>query len=256
MKKIFAIVLSALLCLSLFMVAGCGSAFDADYKETDAETMNEIVDKVEDAEEGTSIDYFKGVKLVIDVKMNMSVQGKTESMAVKSNMVMTAVDDNLIMSGEIKADTDDGKVDGKVYYSDGWLYANGTYKDNQIKMKQAMPIEYFIGHYTDGAEQMMDIAFAMRQFGSLEGAKFFQAEKDGNTYIKFTFESAEMGKVEMYFIFNADFNLIGFKMQSSGKMELDGGSMESKMLISMEPYSGSINLPSDLDTYEEGEFNN
>ncbi len=256
MKKIFAIVLSALLCLSLFMVAGCGSAFDANYKETDAETMNEIVDKAEDAEAGTSIDYFKGVKLVIDVEMKMSAQGKTESMAVKGNMVMAAIDEKLAMSGEIKANGDGENVDGKVYYSDGYLYANGTYKNNTVKMKQEMPIEYFIDRYTDGAEQMMDIAFAMRQFGSLEGAKFFQAEKDGNTYIKFTFESAEMGKVEMYFIFNADFNLIGFKMQSSGKMELGGGSMESKMLISMEPYSGSINLPSDLDTYEEGEFDN
>ena len=255
MKKIFAIVLSALLCLSLFMVAGCGSAFDANYKETDAETMNAIVNQAYEAEEGTRINYAKGVKVALEMEMKMTANGKTENVSVKSNMVMTAVDDNLIMSGEIKANGDGENVDGKVYYSDGWLYANGTYKDNQIKMKQQKPIDAFIDEFSKDSTMFMDIQNAFEHVANIESIKYYSAVKDGNTYVKFAYEEVQMGKGEIYFIFDADFNLIGFKMEGSSKMDMGQfGSMESKMFISYEPYSGSVNLPSDLDTYEEGQF--
>ena len=257
MKKIFAIVLSALLCLSLFMVAGCGSAFDADYKETDAAAVSQIVTKATEAEEGTKIDYSAGVKVYMDIDMNMTAGGKTESVKINSSMYFKAANDNAAMYGEVKGEGQGENLNAKVYYSDGYLYTNGTSEGKTVKTKQAISIESVIAEFDmTRSTTLMDIRAAFASVANIEGVKYYTAEKDGNTYIKFTFESAEMGKGEMYFIFNADFNLIGFKMQSSGKMELDGGSMESKMLISMEPYSGSINLPSDLDTYEEGEFDN
>ena len=49
MKKLLAVVLGLVMCLSVSMLAACGSAFDGDYKETDASSVSAFAEKVDEA---------------------------------------------------------------------------------------------------------------------------------------------------------------------------------------------------------------
>ena len=239
MKKLLAVVLGLVMCLSVSMLAACGSAFDGDYKETDASSVSAFAEKVDEA--GLeSISYESGIKTYIEFK-GSSIEGNFN---IKNTMYFGLKDNKLAMNGEVASD----EMNAKVYYADGYMYFNGKYDNVTAKFKQEMGIEELIGSYgeTDSLSQI-NLSDAIAQYSS-ENVKFYMATEKGVTKIKLEVKST-YGNVSIYYIFNADnYALQGFKMDMESNFE--GFKMKGTMYA--ESWNGNINLPSDLASYPEG----
>jgi len=247
MKKLLAVVLGVVMCLSVSLLAACGSAFDGDYKETSAASVSEFAAKVDEA--GLDdISYGSGIKTYLEFETS----GDGESMSIKNTMYFALKDNKLAMngdvSGKVKSSTTNMDVNAKIYYSDGYMYYNGKYMNIDAKFKQAMGIEELIGSYGEtGSLSQVKLSDAVVQYTSDTTRFYMTTDNNGVTKIRLNVQS-EYGKIAIYYIFGSDYALQGFKMEIETNFE--GAKVKGTMYA--EPWNGNINLPSDLASYPEG----
>lgn len=268
MKKLF----KTLVCLTLALVmcfglTACGE-FSGDFKTVaSADEINTTFTKVEqaDGKADTETGYqlkatFKGAFENEAGKGNidMSMKGK---ISIKDG-VKSSIESKMTFSGSSSiGETSisfESASDVAVYTGDGAMYTNmvisvnGTETDNsKTKMNFGTDLQSAIDNFADmvaeGAEGFDFFSMTSAQLES-EGIKVYIDSSDKGTKIKFEFDDTSKGDNSVFgkgtaiYSFGANNLLRGYRME----YELQG----LKVFVELKPYSGSVKLPSDLDTYK------
>ena len=263
MKKILAISLVLMLAVGCFCLTGCGDAtFGGNYQEATAEDVQTIVDSAKFQQGVQDITAQEGYEMIIDVYSKMD----SNVFDVNMNLKFVNEDNNPKMQGTVDAKMNfsygnqsvDMGAKGDVYYADGYTYANETVKANGQSISQKVKQEGdWSEYYSDYLEKIMDMAnqydlgSLIQMAGVSDTVKVSIATDDG-TKIKFESvvnEEGSSGRMEVIFVFDADYNLIANKINIDSSYTYEGSTTTIKMNITNKPYTGTINLPGDLNTY-------
>ena len=266
MKKLF----KTLICLTLALVmcfglTACGE-FSGDFKTVaSADEINTTFTKVEqaDGKADTETGYqlkatFKGAFENEAGKGNidMSMKGKV---SIKDG-VKSSIESKMTFSGSstLGGTSISYESSSDVYTGDGAMYTkmvislNGTETVNsKTKMDFGADLQSVIDTFAEmtaeGAEGLDFFSMTSAQLEA-EGIKVYIDSSDKGTKIKFEFDDTSKGDNSVFgkgtaiYSFGANNLLRGYKIS----YEVQG----LKVFIELKPYSGSVKLPSDLDTYE------
>lgn len=251
MKKILSVLLVAILAIGCFALVGCGdNTFGGNYEEATATDVQNFANEVAQAEGVTEIDIADGYALYIDV------YAPSGAMTVDAtlDMQIKAVDGAIQMQGKMDANMSSSSITqkskGTCYWVDGVVYENvnvtatmgGQTQSGSMKMKYAMPeFEDFVGEYASIAEGL-DFAGLVEMSISNEAIGLSMVRDDNGTKIKFVIPENEAMAGEVVFVFDASYNL------TSMKIDIEAG--ETSMLMTYKPWNGNINLPGDLNSYQ------
>jgi hypothetical protein len=242
--------LSVIMALSTAMMFGCGekSAFDGNYQEVagDGPEMTALYTAHVDADV-KEIAMGSGVTFKVDYKMTYD----GESMTVKMTMNMLEIDGTLQMQGSMNMSMPGMNVTADIWYKDGYIYMNGALGGQTQKAKMQMTLEEFVGENT-GSEVDTSLSFinSFEGWFGEEGVKIFIDDSGETKKVKFNIEdNSSSTDMDLYFLFDADYNLIGAKTTMSIESAYRGNIDTS---VEMTAFKGTtLNFPSDLDSYIE-----
>lgn len=252
MKKLLLVMLSVIIALSTAMMFGCGetSIFDGNYQEvglesTEMSTFSEAVISAEQHQ--LQLGSGMKVKVVLDVKEG------DDSMYVKMDMDLLEVEQSLQMQGSMNMKMQGMDTTATLWHKDNYMYMNASAQGQTVKRKMPVTIDEFIGDQTGGMLNM-DFSFieTLENYSSQEGVKFYL--EDGEQYKKFKIEVPQTQvegmtmEASVYFLFDADYKLVGVKSKVVNDMGAEG---KFDVALEITPWEGTINLPSDLDSYIE-----
>lgn len=257
MKKLVALMLTVLIGTCAIMFAGCGSSFDGNYKEVEKGEVQTFSDEVSKTEgnAGVSIDYSKGFSL----SANYELKTAGVSMSAKVEAKVVAVDEKVEMSGKVETNVG-AKMNGEVYYKDGYGYVNVSTNGISAKLKSKASVDEILGSYTkldDG--DYCSLPELLVEFGGIDGVKFYMDKTDAGCKIKIVVPEMEksaseagIGKVtvkgEFYLVYDAQNRLTAVKA-SMETIQKSGNDNLLKISFVAEPFSGKVSFPSDLDSY-------
>lgn len=263
MKKMLALALGVFMIVGATLFVGCGSksVFDGNYEEVQVSEVQDFVTELQEAEKSTRMDYLVGS--AVKYSMEMEEDGATMEMSIDVKVV-TGSENNSQFSGSVKEksyypNTEErgDEFSGNIYYKDGYMYFNGTVDGKTKKYKNEIDIE-------DTLYQMnsinQDIVTIISFIEAGEGYKCFMDSSDNGTKIKVTYERTETSesgsaeeKSEVIFVFDKDKNMTAMKISGYERIKDANGKITGNVEIEMtiESWSGTISLPSDLDTYLE-----
>ena len=247
MKRFLSIAVSLALCIGIVFMTGCGSVFDGNYTEVTSEEAQTFIEEVSASAEDT-LDYGDGVAAniymkdnltEINMKFNAAYSGGEFQMSGNMNSKVT-VGGQSISSGT------------EYYYKGDTMYMKVTSGKESVKMKMTVPFDDFISDTTDGVASDMSFSEVINRFIDVEGLKISMDKGDG-TVSKIKIEvpagtvitGTEFEKLEYYFVFDANYKLTAAKAVTKVKE----GEEIMEMELSIESWSGTVNLPGDLDSY-------
>ena len=243
MKKIVSLVMAVMLCCVLIACGGeKDNTFSGKYTASTQEDIQAVQAKVEEAGiAGSEIDYNTGV--AIEAVVKTSVMGESSKISMKMKCIMQ--DDMLVMQGSMKMKVSGLNIDANIWFANDMMYMSAMGE----KMKMEMDINDYIAENV-GAE-VMDLASILEEYGQSTEIQYYTCEtKDGITKIKIEVPATEEGSFVFYLVYNADYTLNAIKMET--KMSTIGEEME--MTMSIKPWTGTVNLPNDLDSYVTMEY--
>lgn len=249
MKKFITAFLCLTLCLFSITFFGCGNdAFAGNYKEATKEDVTLYAQEITDKEAKTTIDYSTGVEMKLDTNMTID----SVAMNAKIDFKMALVNDSLAMSGNMKATMNGQDVNSAVYYNNGYFYTNVSVVGVDVKIKQKVGIEEFIGSNFDVyAPEIAGIDLESLNLNSLlamtaeyENVKFYIDSNEKEIKVKAVAvipaetDGGEDLTVNYYVLLDANKNLLGAKIEFGSKTY---GSFNA----SIAPYSGKVDIPKD-----------
>lgn len=264
MKKFVNVILSVILSLSLLAFTACdgsdnANVFEADYKEASVAELASIATDVDASSASDEIDFNSGVKIVLDV----DVMGTKAQMEMKTKKA----DDELLMQGSVLTKTSYGnsnlEITGDIYYKAGKLYSNSTTKtsiadtvvsETTNKSKMTTTLEEYLDGFTDISMIELDFEEAIENFEDTENVKFFLAKSKSKTNVKMEITNYTEDETTLngsiVFAFDKNYKLIGYLIDVTiNAPNFLGASETYKTYMSVEPYSGDVTIPTDLDTY-------
>lgn len=273
MKKLVALMLTLLIGTCAIMFTGCGSAFDGNYKEVEKGEVKTFSDEVSKTEnnEGVSIDYSKGFSLSTNYEMKTSSLTSTAKVEAKA----IAVDGKLEMSGKVETSTNgelmgvkaDVKLNGEVYYKDGYAYTNISTSGISAKIKAKSSVDEVLGKYMGSIDEgtYCSLPQLLVEYGDKTGVKFYMDKTDAQCKIKIVVPEMEeddpelkelgLGKVavkgEFYLVYDAQNKLTAVKA-SAEMYSKENKANYIKVNFVAEPFGGKISFPNDLDSYSVG----
>ena len=277
MKKLFTITLWLVTAICALTFSGCGNSyFNGNYSQTSKEDVIAYADDLSSS--SNDINYIDGYKLEIELDVSMN-EGDAFFTDVETEIMLKLVnvEDSLQMQGEIDMDmsTDGVKtgISGDVYLKDGWLYTDGKLTANgtsvTTKTKQQTNVDDFIDDMLAGFDYLINVDI----FDALDLDEVYDCDIEiywekttEETKIKIvvpknTYSIEEYGEVyagnisgEFYFIYDSNNKLTAmmFEMESTQTTSQDGvllSAIEYEIKYSITPYSQSISMPSNLDSY-------
>ena len=262
MKKFINVLLSLILALSLLVFTACdentGNIFEADYKEASVAELATLVNSVDASTNGDEVNFNDGVKLVL----NANIMGTTIQMDLKTQKT----EDDLLMEGSVLTAatyaTYTNEIQGKVYYKGGYLYTDSSSSvklDDQVisqefsKTKQAYTLDEYLEVFTELSIIELDIEEMLDQFEETENVKYYVAKTNTKTNVKIEITNfSEDGTTvngSVVFVFDANYKLIGYMMDATISATYFGETETYNTYMSFEPWSGTVNIPSDLSDY-------
>ena len=243
MKKLLTIMLCLILTISASTMFGCQkSIFDGNYTETSKTEVATLASNIADADGGEEMDYAQGTKL----SLNASIVNGEESLSLKMDIKTIAKDNDFKMEGSIDFSYPSQTVAGELFYAEGCLYLNS----NSGKIKQQIDYNAFFDEYLNSTFAIpFAISDLLGQLSLNPNVKCFVDDKTDVKKIKIEFESSTEGTGKAVFVYNAQYKLIALSYDIS--LEINTGDTSTKISagFSIEPWSGSISTPTDLDTY-------
>lgn len=251
MKKLLTLVMCLVLAIGVMGFTACGdSTFKGDYKEVDKEKAAAFAATIDS--EGMALNLQSGIELEFSMEYGSGSNSYLMEINVKS--AYTA-QQQVEVEGSWKTKMGGETEKGDIYYSDGYAYMN---MDGN-KIKQAVNYEMLFGYvmsnsasseFTD-IQELIDYLDVEPTSGSV---KVYLDESETVNKLKvefndFVFEGIKMDG-ECYFVYNADGVLTAYK--ADVKMTESG--MEGSFYMMIKAYDGKISLPSDLDSYQEGQL--
>lgn len=300
MKKLLTVLLAAVMAAACcFGLTACGdSTFNGNYKEVSAEEQQAFVQAASEAEQNT-ISLVNGADLSVTAKGTMEGVKVDVSLSLKAAAVGEGDDADFQAEGSVKAKVEQpatsadagedasgfmlGNVnaDLKVYYTQGYGYANGTVQigdteegKTTLKNKTAIDLSDLsdiLGMASSVSEDVGQYA-GLLQGGLLDSvmnmSAWMQLDQSGNNSINVLFDldnkkvKADIAITDegatvngtLYLVFDENYNLIAIKA------DINIANAESKeeltVNVTFKGYNGKINLPaaSELETYEEAEL--
>ncbi len=247
MKRFLSIAVSLALCIGIVFMTGCGSVFDGNYTEVTSEEAQTFIEEVSSSsdsdigyDDGITANFFiKNAHNELTMKFNAAYSGGELQMSGNMNSKVT-VGDQSISSGT------------EYFYKDDTMYMKVTSGKESIKMKMTIPFDEFITDTTGGISGEMAFDEVIAQFINIEGFKMSMDKGDG-TVVKVkievpagtVIEGTAFEKLEYYFVFDANYKLTAAKAVTKVKE----GEEIMEMELSIESWSGTVNLPGDLDSY-------
>lgn len=162
MKKFLALIVSALLAVTLFAFAGCGNegVVSGNYKEVTADELKVALDDVD----ATKIsEGLKGYEIAS--KFDVQSNGSTALVANISLNDKTVYDENNDLKGNgtlslnFKYGDDEFTANGNSYISDGYVYTDTSGKTNgEEQPRQKLKFEY--GGVLDYVKNLLPVTFA------------------------------------------------------------------------------------------------
>lgn len=268
MKKLITIMLCLILSLSVFATVGCGggSVFNGNYKEATETEVEAFAQAVAEAEKGEEFNYNSGVKLELEISVesseyNMDLSAEIKSIAVEEKLQMAG---EMTMSGIMPGAEEEVEESNsaKIYYVDDYMYLDTKIEGEEMKIKQPMTVDEFIGSAGSmgnmgdmglDLDSVTSLSQLLESMGEIPNVKISIDNGKSNNKIKIEATDEEMGAVgTAILVYDASYNLIAAKVEMEMSMQIsDTESMAMSTSVVIEPWSGSIDLPSDLDTYTE-----
>lgn len=248
MKKLLTVTLCLILAISTAMMFGCEkSAFDGDYTEATATEVSAMAEQIAQAEGGEELDYSQGVKLVFDMDMS---DGETTG-GIEMNLKAIAVDNDLQMSGTMALVEGEESSSAEIYFAQEYIYTSATYEGQTVKIKMPMSIDDFIGNYAGsaGTDVTYSIADVMEMVEGEENVKWYVEDKEDVKKIKVEYAEEGMGELKVVLVYNAEYKLTAMSYEMNMSQTVGEETMELTLKMTVEPWSGTIELPSDLNTY-------
>lgn len=266
MKKILAVLLVAVLAIGCFALTACGgdATFGGNYEEATAEDILVFATEAENAGGSSDIDLADGCEVKMIVKnmpqpmapygygvadMEMTLRIVSENGAMKAEG--TAKGKTKLTSGMYSGMESD--TTGKVYWTDGYMYVTedvtqrfqGQTATGNVKNKMPVTLDaYLDGQMSelDGFdfEELVPMALTLGEKMGLSIAR-----DENSTKIKFVIPENNSVGGEIIFVFDANYNLTSMRYD----VTIGSGEDAFEMDITYKPYSGSVSLPNDLDTY-------
>lgn len=247
MKKVLTIILSLVLTLSVALFSGCGdsSLFSGKYTEVQASELTTFAAEVDAAEGGDEIDYDGGINVYVKMDVTQTIETVTNSQSVTMDLKAIAENNELKMQGDVTNKTNGVKQTGSMYYYQDYMYMDGGVSG---KYKMPIGLDDYINLNLAGAigtgtflslEDLLE-----ESIGEGETLKFYQDNSGEDTKIKVEYSAQGRG-FSLVFIYNAQKKLVAYRM--SAHFEEEGFS--GAVVIEYKPWTGSITLPTDLNTY-------
>ncbi len=252
----------------MILATACGgsSSFDGDYKEATKEDLQAFSKELETVENAEELDFSKGLKLDFEMITEATGEGSLE---MKMNLKTAVKDNDLQMAGEAKMAMTGGEEEMpeenvSVYFKNGKCYASM----GDLKIVDTIEVDDVIDEfYSDAFEQVLELDDLVEQFNYYgDNVKYSMDKNDKTVKIKFEFEGqvnqpvAPSVTMDMdvecvaVLVFDAQTKaLIAYKYESTmeGSTTTPTGEYAVNAYVSMsiEPWEGEIEFPSDLDTY-------
>ena len=277
MKKLFTITLWLVTAICALTFSGCGNSyFNGNYSQTSKEDVIAYADNLSSS--SNDINYIDGYKLEIELDVSMN-EGDAYSIDLETEIMLKLVnvENSLQMQGEIEMDmTTEGVetgISGDVYLKDGWLYTDAKLKANgtsvSTKTKEQTGVDDFVEEMLAGFDYLINVDI----FDALDLDEVYDCDIElywekttEETKIKIvvpknTYSIEEYGEVyagnisgEFYFIYDSNNKLTAmmFEMESTQTTSQDGvllSAIEYEIKYSITPYSQSISMLSNLDSY-------
>ncbi len=256
MKKLLAVVLCLFITIGCMTMSGCkeDSVFDGNYTEVDQASITAFATEVENKE--TVVDLDDGVKMTFD--MNISVDGETIS-DIEMTLFTALFNNKIQMQGEMDmkvpmgADDDLETISSDIWYEDDYMYMKSSYDGQDVKYKMEMGIEDFISDYTNGVSEPENLDDLLEMYKEAEGIKYYLDQTETISKIKIEIPEVivdgEKIKLTAAFVYDAEQTLYAVMMDMEMSVEYLGETMDTRIYITIEQWSGEIELPSDFDEY-------
>ncbi|MBQ8426517.1 MAG: hypothetical protein IJX16_02015 [Clostridia bacterium] len=273
-NKLFAVLLCLVVAFSATSLVACGGNdneyFNGDYQASSQEEVTTFSQTIADNTSATSIDWYKGYSIDFTLSGNMGGGDVTVDMDYKVGVK----DDELAAAGNIELTDVAMNISGGIYYLDGYNYINGSVgavggTSVSGKYKQSMSYEEFMEEYGLDSVLIENLGDVLPYLAMYDEVNYFV--DNGEETIKVKIEMPNQTITQEYegvtqtstgsgtyvFVYDTEYNLIGFyaDMTSNSTFTSPSGSGQTTMsaTLSITPYEGAIELPSDLDTYLLGE---
>ncbi len=262
MKKLLTTILCLVLTMSIVLATGCkednlsDKIFEGNYTEVQASEITAFNATV--GESGKEVDMSKGIKF--EFIQNEMDDDEYEKINVSFNTSL--LDEIFVMKGRItqeeKDDGNDKNIDADIYYSGDTLYCN----DGVSKTCQKIPLKSYISSMTMGfsALTLENVETVISRLLNIKEFKYYKEVGESVTKIKFEFSEREdlderKSGIILFTYNNTQNNLIAVNV----KIVEDSTSIFDKdeydeTIMNIEGWSGDIDLPADLDTYQSTAF--
>lgn len=243
MRKILALILSLVVCVGMFSLVGCG---DGNYQEVSAQEIMQIAEQMDAVEIDGPLMVDLGNGLELDFALEMSYGGY--SYKTNLNAKFKRVDQNIEYAAILSGVAPEGTNNASMYYKDGYLYSANNFAGGVVKTKQKYNLgEAFdqidLESFSQGLYEMDDLIEEMQYIG--DALKCYIDKSGDTTKIKIEIKMEEAGEtmsMVMKYEIDAGYKLISYSA------DVNMGSMGT-LTASMAPWSGTIDFPSDLETY-------
>lgn len=270
-KRLLAILLCMALAVSTMSLVACdgGNAyFNGDYQASSEEEITTFSQTVADNANATNIDWYKGYSIDFTMSGNMGGGDVNVDMDYKVGVK----DDELAVAGNIELTDVAMTISGGLYYLDGYNYINGSVgvvggASASGKYKQGMSYEDFLEEYGLDSVLIEDLAEVIPHLAMYDEINYFIDEGEETIKVKIEIPNQTItqeygnatqtttGSGTYVFVYDTEYNIIGFyaEMVSNSTYTSPEGSGQTTMsaTLSIMPYEGAIELPSDLNTYLE-----
>lgn len=254
MKKFLATILCCLLAVSAFLMTGCSSVFDGNYTEATEQELSTFSQSVAANPTNEEFDYASGlsakVKLETTGEYEMKVNMEFKGIGVDGDVQMQGkMDMTATMYGQSQTSKSD------FYVKDETMYVHT--KMEGIEVKQKLPIsfdEYFEGVFSAGEMPVTsDLGVYLEMLSDVEGVKVLLDTTGEQKKVKIEIPQTNIDGVSselvIVMVYDSDYKLTAMKLDMEMSMTNDGQTSTVVMEYTIEPWSGSVSLPSDLNTY-------
>ncbi len=252
MKKLLSLLICFSLVISIALVGGCSpSIFNGNYQEVQAATVEQMATQISQAEKGQEMDYAQGTKVFYDMKITGA-----EDMRIKIDLKSIAVENDLQMQASMQMTANNQTHSSDIYLTQGYMYASTINQGQSMKIKTPMTIDEMLGGFAEdaGAEFFYSICAILDMLEDREGVKWYIEDKEDLKKIKVDYAQENMGEIKVCLVYNAQFKLIAMLYELRLYISLGTDTMGVQLKMSVEPWIGTISLPTDLDTYIEDPF--
>lgn len=233
------------------LFAGCGDEFSKGETVSSADVSQYL-------EQCTETTLGEGYKLDVHIEGNLAEEYKVGSMAIKGTMVLKDGVPQMSFTVNIPGESDEDNLNAELYVDGNTFYVKDNASSTKIKTTISTDdpeyasfvnaLETLKKYETSALKEVKDYLNNEELFAGQNGKKLVD-EETGTERYKFSISQKVYGikQSSVLYINFVDGKLSGYDYEYSVKYGRNSISIVTKV----ESYTGEVEFPADLDTYEE-----